>query len=170
MIGRPQESEAAPYYFTYINQVEGDDPVAAMESQLDESLKFFSGISEQKSLHRYAPEKWSIRQTLSHVSDAERLFAFRAMWFARGFDSPLPSFDQNVAVASAGADNIPWAKHIEEFRTVRQASISLFRNMPADAWMRKGIASGNPFTVRALAFMVAGHSQHHVKILRERYL
>ena len=84
MIGRPQETEAAPYYFTYINQVKGEDPVAAMESQLDDSLRFFSGISEQKSLHRYAPEKWSIRQTLSHVSDAERVFAYRAMWFARG--------------------------------------------------------------------------------------
>ena len=170
MIGRPQETEAAPYYFTYINQVEGDDPVAAMESQLDESLEFFSGISEQKSLHRYAPEKWSIRQTLSHVSDAERVFAYRAMWFARGFDSPLPSFDQNVAVATADADSIPWAKHVEEFRSVRLASISLFRNMPADAWMRKGVASGNSFTVRALAFMVAGHLAHHVTIIRERYL
>lgn len=170
MIGRPQETEAAPYYFTYINQVKGEDPVAAMESQLDDSLRFFSGISEQKSLHRYAPEKWSIRQTLIHVSDAERVFAYRAMWFARGFDSPLPSFDQNVAVDSANADNIPWATHVEEFRTVRLASISLFRNMPADAWMRKGVASGNPFTVRALAFMVVGHLTHHIAILRERYL
>ena len=170
MIGHPQENEAALYYFTYINQVKGEDPVAEIEDQLRDSLKFFSGISEQKSLHRYAPEKWSIRQTLSHVSDAERVFAYRAMWFARGFDSPLPSFDQNVAVASAGADSIPWAKHVEEFRTVRLASISLFRNMPADAWMRKGVASGNPFTVRALAYMVAGHLTHHIAILRERYL
>ena len=170
MIGRPQETEAAPYYFTYINQVKGEDPVAEIENQLAESLKFFSGISEQKSLHRYAPGKWSIRQTLSHVSDTERVFGYRALWFARGFDSSLPSFDQNVAVASAGADSIPWAKHIEEFRTVRLASISLFRNMPADAWTRKGVASGNPFTVRALAFMVAGHLNHHIAILRERYL
>lgn len=170
MVGRPQSTEAAPYYFTYINQVKSDDPVAAMESQLDESLRFFSGISEEKSLYRYAPEKWSIRQMLSHVSDAERLFSFRSMWFARGFDSPLPSFDQNVAVATAEADRLPWATHIEEFRSVRQASISLFRNMPADAWMRKGVASGNPFTVRALAFMVAGHLTHHIAILRERYL
>ncbi len=170
MIGRPEETEAAPYYFTYINQVQSDDPVAAMEGQLDESLRFFSGISEEKSLCRYAPEKWSIRQTLSHVSDAERMFTFRAMWFARGFDSPLPSFDQNVAVATAEADRLPWDTHIEEFRAVRLASISLFRNMPADAWMRKGVASGNPFTVRALAFMVAGHLTHHIAILRERYL
>jgi hypothetical protein len=83
MIGRPESSEAAPYYFGYINQVEGDDPLAAIETQLKESLAFFSGISEEKSLYRYAPEKWSIRQVLNHVTDTERAFAFRALWFGR---------------------------------------------------------------------------------------
>jgi len=170
MIGRPEGSEAAPYYSTYINQVTGDDPLAVIESQLQESDRFFEGISEQKSLHRYAPEKWSIRQTLNHVSDAERVFAFRALWFARGFDSPLPSFEQEVAAAGAVADGVPWAAHVQEFRRVRESTISLFRNMPADGWMRKGIASGNPFTVRALAYIIAGHLAHHVRILRERYL
>jgi len=159
-----------PYYSTYINQVTGDDPLAVIESQLQESDRFFEGISEQKSLHRYAPEKWSIRQTLNHVSDAERVFAFRALWFARGFDSPLPSFEQEVAAAGAVADGVPWAAHVQEFRRVRESTISLFRNMPADGWMRKGIASGNPFTVRALAYIIAGHLPHHVRILRERYL
>ncbi|HEV2298357.1 MAG TPA: DinB family protein [Candidatus Acidoferrales bacterium] len=170
MTGRPEPSEAAPYYFTYINKVEGDDAVAAMESQLEPSLAFFSGISEQKSLHRYAPEKWSIRETLNHVNDCERLFNQRAFWFARGFTSPLPSFDQHVAVAAAHADKISWADHIEEFRRVRLASISLFRNMPAEAWSRGGIASDNPFTVRSLAFIVAGHLTHHISIIRDRYL
>ena len=170
MIGRPEGSEAAPCYSTYINQVTGDDPLAVIESQLQESDRFFEGISEQKSLHRYAPEKWSIRQTLNHVSDAERVFAFRALWFARGFDSPLPSFEQEVAAAGAVADGVPWAAHVQEFRRVRESTISLFRNMPADGWMRKGIASGNPFTVRALAYIIAGHLPHHVRILRERYL
>lgn len=170
MIGRPQESEAAPYYFTYINQVRGDDPVHVMEGQLEESVAFFSGISEEKSLYRYAPEKWSIRQTLSHVNDCERLFAFRAFWFARGFDIPLPSFDQNVAATGAVADRVPWATHIEEFRRVRLATISLFGSMPPAAWARRGIASDNPFTVRALAFIAAGHLTHHITILRERYL
>jgi len=159
-----------PYYSTYINQVTGDDPLAVIESQLQESDRFFEGISEQKSLHRYAPEKWSIRQTLNQVSDAERVFAFRALWFARGFDSPLPSFEQEVAAAGAVADGVPWAAHLQEFTRVRESTISLFRNMPADGWMRKGIASGNPFTVRALAYIIAGHLGHHVRILRERYL
>ena len=170
MIGRPSTAEAAPYYFTYINQVTGENPLATIESQLDESLIFFSTISEEKSLHRYAPEKWSIRQVLNHLTDTERAFAFRALWFARGFALALPSYDQEIAAKGAGADAIPWAVHVEEFRRVRLATISLFKNMPAEAWTRTGIASDNRFTVRAMAFITAGHVTHHVRILKERYL
>lgn len=170
MIGRPEASEAAHYYFDYINQVNSDNPIRVMEQQLDEALSTFSAISAEKSLYRYAPEKWSIRQVLNHVTDTERAFAFRALWFARGFDPPLPSYDQDVAAAGAAADAIPWAAHIEEFGHVRRASIALFRNMPAHAWMRSGIASDNRFTVRAVAFIIGGHVAHHLKILRERYL
>lgn len=170
MIGRPENSEAAPYYFTYINQVQGDNPLRVMEAQLDEALPILAGINEDKSLYRYAPDKWSIRQTLSHVTDAERVFGLRALWFARRLDSPLPSFDQNIAASAGAADGILWAAHVEEFGHVRRASISLFRNMPNDSWMRSGIASDNKFTVRAMAFITAGHWAHHLKILRERYL
>jgi len=170
MLGRPAETEATPYYFTYINQVEGEDALAVIETQLEECLPLFAGISEKKSLYRYAPEKWSIRQVLNHVTDTERSFAFRALWFARGFDSPLPDYDQNIAAAGAEADSIAWTEHVEEFRRVRLATISLFRNMPPDAWMRTGIASNNRFMVRALAFITAGHFAHHIRILRERYL
>ena len=170
MRGRPETAEAAPYYFTYINQVAGDDVLAVLQRQLDESLTFFRGISEEKSLHRYAPEKWSIRQTLSHLTDAERLFAHRALWFARGFETPLPSFDQNIAVAAAEADKVTWAAHVEEFRGARLSTVSFFKNIPDQAWARKGIASDNPFTVRALAYIIAGHLTHHLTILRERYL
>ncbi|MGH9787304.1 MAG: DinB family protein [Candidatus Acidiferrales bacterium] len=170
MIGRPQSTEAAPYYFTYINQVVGEDVVRVLEGQLPESLAFFRGISEEKTLHRYAPEKWSIRQALNHVTDAERLFALRALWFARGFETPLPSFDQNVAVSAAEADKIPWAAHVEEFRCARLATVSFFKNIPPEAWARRGIASDNPFTVRALAYIIAGHLTHHITILRQRYL
>jgi hypothetical protein len=169
MIGRPQATEAAPYYFTYINQVSGDDIGAVLVSQMDESLNFFSGITEEESLHRYSPDKWSIREVLNHVSDTERALAFRALWFARGFDTPLPSYDQNIAATGAQADRVSWAMHIEEFRRVRLATISLFANLPPEAWTRSGIASDNPFTVRALAFIIAGHVAHHARILRERY-
>lgn len=170
MTGRPDTTEAAPYYFTYINQVEGDDPAGAIENQLEESLAFFAKIREEKSLYRYAPEKWSIRQVLNHVTDTERSFAFRALWFARGFETPLPGYDQNIAASGAEADRISWAAHVEEFRRVRLSTISLYRNLPPEAWLRRGIASDNPFTVRALAFLTAGHLTHHLRILRERYL
>ena len=170
MNGRPQPNEAASYYFTYIDQVRGDNALTVIESQLDEYLPLLSTISGDKSLHRYAAEKWSIRQVLNHVSDSERAFAFRALWFARGFESPLPSYDQNIAAVSAQADGIRWSAHVEEFKRVRLASISLFQNLPAEAWMHTGTASGNPFTVRALAFIIAGHVTHHFQIVRERYL
>lgn len=170
MIGRPSPTEAAPYYFTYINQVVGENPLATIESQLDESLVFFSTISEEKSKHRYGLDKWSIREVLNHITDTERAFAFRALWFARGFDVPLPSYDQEIAAKGAAADSISWAAHVEEFRRVRLATISLFKNMPAEAWARTGIASDNRFTVRAMAFITAGHLTHHVRILKERYL
>jgi DinB family protein len=170
MIGRPENSEAGPYYFTYINQVQGDDPVRVIQAQLDEALPFLAGITEERSLYRYAPDKWTIREALSHVTDTERVFALRALWFARGLDSPLPSFDQNIAASGAAADGIPWAAHVEEFGHVRRASISLFRNMPNGAWMRSGVASDNRFTVRAMAFITAGHWEHHLKILRDKYL
>jgi len=170
MIGRPESNEAVPYYWTYINRVEGDDPLRIIETQREQAATFFSEISDAKSLHRYAPEKWSIRQALNHVNDTERVFAFRAMWFARGFELPLPSFDQEVAARTGEADRVDWAAHIEEFRRVRFSTISLFQNMPAEAWSRSGIASDNRFTVRALAFIIAGHVSHHIAILRERYL
>jgi hypothetical protein len=170
MRGRPAPTEAAPYYFTYIDQVKGDDAPATIEAQADEVLALCRGISEEKSLHRYAPDKWSIRQALNHVTDTERAFAFRALWFARCFSSPLPDYDQNIAAAGADADKISWSDHVEEFRRVRLATISLFKNMPAEAWMRSGIASNKRFTVRAMAFITAGHVEHHLRILRERYL
>src|SRR6201987_5240466 len=170
MLGRPEKSEAAPYYSTYIDQVADDNPLAAMEKQLPDCLEVFAGITGKLSLHRYAPDKWSIRELLNHVTDTERAFAFRALWFARGFDSPLPSYDQNVAATGAAADRIPWKGHVKEFEQFRQSTVSLFRNMPAEGWTKRGIASGNPFTVRALAFIIPGHVAHHVRIVRERYL
>lgn len=149
--------------------MQGDDIAAVIERQLDESMRLFLAISEDSSRHRYAPDKWSIRQVLNHINDSERAFAFRALWFARGFEAPLPGYDQNIAAASASADSVSWSAHVEEFRQVRLSTISLFRNMPPEAWTRTGIASDNPFTVRAMAFIIAGHVAHHIAILREKY-
>ncbi len=166
----PDRTEAAEYYFTYIDQVPAGDICAILAAQLTETLALLDDISEEQSLKRYAPDKWSIRQVVSHLNDTERLFVFRAFWFARGFDSPLPSFDQNVAIATAGADTRPWRSHVDEFRTVRAATLVFFQELPDEAWTRRGVASGYPFTVRALAYLSAGHVTHHTRILRERYL
>lgn len=166
----PDRTEAAEYYFTYIDQVEAGDIGRILQAQLTETLALLDGISEEQSLVRYAPDKWSIREVVSHLNDTERLFVFRALWFARGFDSPLPSFDQNIAISTAGAHERPWRSLVKEFEVVRAATLAFFQNLPADAWTRRGIASGNPFTVRALAYLAAGHVTHHTKILRERYL
>jgi uncharacterized damage-inducible protein DinB len=170
MTGRPAPTEAAHYYSTYIDRISSEDVVDELESQLDPALRLFANISEEKSLHRYAPDKWSIRQLLNHVSDTERVFLYRALWFARGFDTPLPGFDQNIAVPHAAADHFSWASHVADFSAVRAATLSFFRSLPEDAWSRTGIASGNPVSVRALAYIIAGHVAHHLAILQERYL
>jgi len=169
-MSRPGPSEAAAYYFTYIDRIPQDDIVGVMERQAGEAVAVFAGISEEKSLHRYAPEKWSIRQVLNHINDTERAFAFRALWFGRGFTDPLASFDQNVSVNGARADEYSWASHVAEFRGVRQSTLALFRNMPLEAWKRSGVASGSSVTVNALAYTIAGHVAHHMAILQERYL
>jgi DinB family protein len=166
----PDRSEAAEYYFTYIDQVAPGDICETLEAQLAETVTLLDGISEETSLRRYAPEKWSIRQVVSHMNDTERMFVFRALWFARGFDSPLPSFDQNTAISAASADERSWSSLVGEFGTVRAATLTFFQNLPTDAWARAGIASGNRFTVRALAYIAAGHVRHHTSILRTRYL
>ena len=164
-------TEAAEYYYTYIDQVPRDADIRrTLEAQLPDTLRLLESISEEKSLYRYAPDKWSIREVVGHLNDTERLFVFRAMWFARGFDSPLPSFDQNVAIVGARSDDRLLRDLVQEFRTVRESTLHFFRNLPDDAWAKRGIASGNPFTVRALGFIAAGHVTHHMKILRERYL
>jgi len=144
MTGRPVAGEAAPYYFKYIDRVGAGDIVGVLDAQRAEAMSLLEPITEDRSLFRYAPEKWSIRRVLNHVNDTERLFVFRAFWFARGFDSALPAFDQD-------------------------ATVSFFGNLPAEAWTRRGIASDNPVSVRALAYITAGHLQHHMAVLRERY-
>lgn len=170
MITRPERDEAAEYYFTYIDQVPAGDIHEILGRQSVETLALLRAIPDEQSRERYAADKWSIRQVVSHLNDCERMFVFRALWFARGFDSPLPSFDQNVAIATAGADERAWNSLVEEFSDVRRSTLAFFINLPSEAWSRRGIASGNPFSVRALAYIAAGHVAHHVRRLNERYL
>ena len=170
MLGRPEPNEAAAYYDGYINRVPGDDVVAVLESQLEETVTFLKGISEEQSLHRYEEGKWSMRQLLNHLNDSERIFVFRALWFARGFPNDLPGFDQDTGVAGAAADEVLWRAHVDEFRAIRQATLAFFHNLADDAWLRRGIANDSPATVRAIAYILAGHVAHHTEILKQRYL
>src|ERR1044072_4113722 len=167
---RPQNSEAAEYDFKYIDLVPSDDVVAAFKDQFGKTVGFLEGISEEQSLKSYAPGKWTIREVLNHVNDGERLFLSRAFWFARGFQDALPSFEQDIAVKFAKANETSWASLLEEFKTVRAATISFFDNLPEEAWSRSGIASDNPVTVRAIAYIIAGHVAHHVNVLQDKYL
>jgi hypothetical protein len=167
---RPDRTEAAEYYFRYIDQVPAGDVCEILRTQLTDTLALLGGISEEQSFFRYAPDKWSIRQVVGHVNDTERLIVFRAFWFARGFETSLPSFDQHTAMSATNPDDRSLASHINELQAVRHATLTLFEHLSDDAWSRRGTASDNPFTVRALAYLAAGHLVHHVTILRERYL
>ena len=167
---RPQTTEAASYYFRYIDLITSDEIVPAMESQMNETVQFLQGITEEQSRHAYEPGKWTIREVLNHVNDGERVFLYRAFWFARGYPDALPSFDQDQAVVTAQANNTSWADLVEEFRNVRLSTISFFKSLPEEAWSKTGVASDNPFTVRSLAYIIAGHVAHHRNVLTERYL
>jgi hypothetical protein len=167
---RPQPTEAAPYYSRYTDLVPEDEIVPALRSQLEETMTFLATISEEQSKQSYQAGKWTIRQVLNHVNDGERIFAYRALWIARGFKEPLPGFEQDDGVEAAKANEVPWKSLVEEFRSVRLATLSLFENVPSNAWSNGGVASDNPVTVRALAYIIAGHVRHHVGVLKERYL
>ena len=166
----PDPSEYAPYYSRYVDLVSSDNVIDTLETQLSETKRFLQTISSDKSLHRYAPDKWTIREVLSHVNDTERVFAFRALSFARKRPEPLPSFDQDPVVSAAAANDVAWVDLVDDFYSVRKASISLFKTLPANAWTYTGIASDNPFSVRALAYIIAGHVIHHCAVMKDRYL
>lgn len=170
MISRPDPTEYAEYYHTYVSKVPEGDIRRTLRDQAGTAAAMFEAISPSKAGFRYAPDKWSIRQVLSHINDTERVFTFRAFWFARGLPAELPSFDQDECVRMALADERDWDGLVHEFRAIRSASLDLFDSLDTVAWTRKGVASSNPFTVRALAWITAGHVEHHIRLLHERYL
>ena len=126
----PRRDEAAEYYFIYIDQVGPGDIRDLLETQGAATLAVLEAVTEEQSLQRYAPDKWTLREVLGHLNDTERLSVFRAFWFARGFDSALPSFDQHIAMTRSGADQRSWRSHLDEFRALRAATVSFFRNLP----------------------------------------
>ena len=167
---RPESSEYAPFYGTYVGHVPGGDIVETLSTQLDATLTLLRGLPEESGGLRYAPGKWSVREVIGHVTDAERIFAYRALRFARADETPLASFDENAYVANASFDDHPLASLIDELEAVRRSTVLLFAGLNATEWMRHGIASKNAMSVRALAWVVAGHELHHVGLLKTRYL
>jgi hypothetical protein len=143
--------------------------VTALETQRLHMMQMLSARSERDGNFRYGADKWSVKEVIGHMADAERVFTYRAMRIARGDQTPLPGFEQNDYVKNGGFGDRRLADLAEEFAAVRSASVALFRSLSDTAWARRGTASGKEVTVRALAFMTAGHELHHQQILEERY-
>ncbi len=167
---RPEASEHAPYFSRYVDLVAGDDLLVTMPPQSERTLAFWRGISEEESCLRPAEERWSWKQVLNHLNDTERIFSYRALRIARGDTQPLPGFEQDDYVRAAAADRLSWADLIKEYAAVRQASLALFRSLRPEDYLRVGMASGNPLSARAAAYVVAGHELHHLHILGRDYL
>jgi hypothetical protein len=169
-IGKPDETEYLPYYGKYISLVPDADIVSQMGQQAEATLALLRGIPESQGGLRYAPGKWSMRELVGHVIDTERIFAYRALRFSRDDRTPLNGYEQDDYIRNASFDDYPLTELAAEFESVRRSTIFLFRHMTADAWMRKGLANENEVSVRALAYIIAGHELHHMQILRDRYL
>ena len=166
----PQPSEHAPYWSRYISLVPNGDLFTLLAQQAELTAEALSELSEEEAGFRYAPGKWSIKQILGHLIDAERVFAYRALRIARNDRTPIEGFEQNDWVANAPFDSLSMAELLREFTAVRHATVLLLRHLPPEAWDRRGTASNSEITVRALAYIIAGHERHHAKVLREKYL
>jgi len=169
IVGRPDPSEYAPYYETYIKLVQGEDILKFLSAQIDTTLWYLRSLSDTQGDFRYAPGKWSVKEVVGHMIDTERVFAYRALSFARLDKAPLPGFEQDDWVQGAGSAHQPIAELASELECVRRSNIYFFQHLAPEAWMRRGIASGKEFTVRSIAYIIAGHEQHHLQILQTRY-
>ena len=167
---RPAANEYSDHFSGYIGQVPDGDLVQTLERHGKEFVEFLRKIPEPKGDFAYGPGKWTMKEVIGHIADTERVFAYRAMRIARGDTISLPGFDENAWVPLSGARDRTLADLTEEFQAVRTASITLFKHLSPEAIARRGTASNREITVRAIAWIVAGHPIHHQKILRERYL
>lgn len=166
---RPASTEAPEFYAPYFDLVPAGDIRDVLDTHATRASTFLRSVADDRTLLRYAAGKWTVREVVSHINDLERVFTMRALWFARDLADPLPGFDHDIAIANAGANDRPWASHVDEFEAVRAASGSLFRSLPLEAWGRSGVANTREFSVRALAHFLVGHAEHHLKMLREQY-
>ena len=168
-VPRPADDETAAYYQTYIAEVGSDNIGEQLVEQLSQVERLFSGLDDAAALARYAPGKWSIKELLGHLNDAERIFSYRLLRISRGDSTPLPGFDQNPYVEAGRFDQRPIADLIGEFRAIRLSTVALTSGIPAHAWTARGVASEYSITARALLYIIVGHVAHHLLVLRERY-
>jgi len=168
-IAKPEPSEYAPYYDRYISLITGSDILGTLEAQRRQMLLLLSGRNESDGDFRYASDKWSAKEVLGHVCDTERIFTYRALRIARADRTPIEGFEQDDYIKNGPFARIPLAEIIEDYIAVRRATITLLRNLDEAAWARRGIANKNEITVRALAYVIAGHELHHRRMLEEKY-
>lgn len=166
---RPAPGDCSQYLSGYVAAVPDGDILAALEREGARAVGLFRALPAHLADHAYAPGKWTIRQVVAHLSDSERVFAYRALRFGRADETPLPSFDQDAWLPHAHAETRPWSELVDELAAVRAASLHLFRSFAPEDWERRGVASGHPVSVRALAWVISGHEIHHRRVLAERY-
>lgn len=168
-LARPEPGEYASSYEKYIRLYPGKDVVGALEAQRLQTMQLFAGRSERDGNFRYAVDKWTVKDVVGHITDSERIFTYRALRIARGDQTPIEGFEQDDYVRGGGFNERTLASLVEEFAQVRGATLALVRSFGEDAWLRRGTANKNEVSVRALAFITAGHELHHRQILEERY-
>jgi hypothetical protein len=169
-IARPQSNEYPPYYAGYIAHVPDGELVDLLRSEIGETLSLVRGIPEERASHRYGPGKWSIKEVVGHMADVERIMGYRLLRIARGDTTPLPGFDENAYVPMANFEARSLASLAKEFEQVRRATIAFMETLEPEAAARRGTANNMEISARAIAYIIAGHERHHVRILRERYL
>ncbi len=168
-IARPKPGEYAPYYERYICLVQGEDILDTLDRQRREMMLLLCGRDDEEGDFRYAPDKWSAKEVLGHICDTERIFAYRALRISRADATSIEGFEQDDYVRNGPFAQRPVADLVEDFIAVRRATVSLLRNLDEAAWVRRGIANKNEVSVRALAYIIAGHELHHRTILEEKY-
>lgn len=169
-MNRPEKTEYNEYYERYVSLVPETEIVSVLDRQQAELAEIFKEIDEEKSLHAYAEGKWTIKQMLGHLSDGERIFGYRALRISRADTTPIEGFEQDGYIENSNFNDTKLSELIEEFLYIRRANVLLFQNLTGEAWTRAGTASDSPVSVRALAYIMAGHVRHHIRILQERYL
>lgn len=166
---RPAESDYPRSHASYVALVPEEDILAAMEQQSSETQKLLASLDETRAAYRYAEGKWSIKEVIGHVIDGERIFGYRALAVARGEAQPLPGYDENIYVQNASFESWKIGDLAEWYALSRRANIVFFRNLPPEAWQRRGNANASPVSVNGLAYVIVGHERHHLNVLRERY-